>query len=148
QRVYSATWGTSSVYTPGFVLDGQEWKGWFDHNPLPDPADRSAGTLAVRIDGRRAKITFSSHSNSKDVEAHVVPLAMDVSSEVRAGENRGRKLTHSFVALDLFSQKLTDKDGELTVDLPFDYATAQAVAVWVTAAGSVTPLQVVGGYLR
>jgi hypothetical protein len=148
QREYSATWGTSSVYTPGFVLDGQEWKGWFDHNPLPEPGDRSAGTLAVRIDGRTARITFSPHSASKDMEAYVVPLAMDVSSEVRAGENRGRKLTHSFVALDLVSQKLTNKDGEFTVNLPFEYADAQAVAVWVAAVGSVTPLQVVGGYLK
>ncbi len=148
QREYSAAWGTSSVYTPGFVLDGQEWKGWFDHNPLPEPGDRSAGTLEARIDGRTARITFSSPSGSKEVEAHVVPLAMDVSSEVRAGENRGRKLSHSFVALDLVSQKLTGKNGVLAVDLPFDYAKAQAVAVWVTATGSVTPLQVVGGYLR
>jgi hypothetical protein len=148
QREYSTAWGTSSVYTPGFVLDGQEWKGWFEHNPLPEPGDRSAGSLEVMIEGQTARITFSQYSGSKDVEAHVVPLAMDVSSEVRSGENRGRKLTHSFVALDLVSRKLSDKRGVLTVDLPFDYARAQSVAVWVTASGSITPLQVVGGYLR
>ena len=73
---------------------------------------------------------------------------MDVSSDVLAGENRGRKLAHSFVALDIVSRKLIDKNGELTVELPFEYAAAKAVAVWVTPVGSVRPVQAVGGYLR
>jgi hypothetical protein len=148
QREYSTAWGTSSVYTPGFVLDGREWKGWFDGNPLPGPSDRSAGTLEVKIEGQTAQITFAKSPGSKEIEAHVVPLAMEVSSDVRAGENRGRKLAHSFVAVDLVTRKLSEKNGEFSVELPFDYAKAQAVAVWVTSAGSVTPEQVVGGYLR
>jgi hypothetical protein len=49
-------------------------------------------------------------------------MAMDVSSDVLAAENRVRKLAHSFVALDLVSRKLSEKNGELTVQLPFDYA--------------------------
>jgi hypothetical protein len=148
QQEYSAAWGTSSVYTPGFVLDGQEWKGWFDHSPLPEPHDRPAGTLEVKIEGQTAKITFSQYSGLKDIEAYIVPLAMDISSDVRAGENRGRKLAHSFVALDLVSQKLSGKNGELGMELPFVYANAQAVAVWVTPVGSVIPVEVVGGYLK
>jgi hypothetical protein len=71
-----------------------------------------------------------------------------VSSDVRAGENRGRKLAHSFVALDLVSRKLSDQNGEFTVELPFDYAAAKAVAVWVTPIGSIKPVQALGGYLR
>jgi hypothetical protein len=67
---------------------------------------------------------------------------------VRAGENRGRKLTHSFVALDLVSRKLNGNHGEFTGELPFDYPAAKAVAVWVTVAGSVKPVQGAGGYLK
>jgi hypothetical protein len=148
QRQYSTAWGTSSVYTPGFVLDGQEWKGWFNGSPLPKSQDRSAGTLEVKIKGQTARITFARTSGPKEIEVCVVPLAMDVSSDVRAGENRGRKLAHSFVALDLVTRKLSDTNGELGVELPFDYSKAQAVAVWVTAAGSVTPVQAAGGYLK
>jgi hypothetical protein len=148
QQEYSTVWGTSSVYTPGFVLDGQEWKGWFNGSPLPKPGEQSAGTLEVSIQGRTATIRFSRNSGSKEIEAHIVPLAMDVSSDVLAGENRGRKLPHSFVALDIVSGKLSDKNGELTVELPFEYGTAKAVAVWVTPVGSVRPVQAVGGYLR
>jgi hypothetical protein len=148
QREYWTVWGTSSVYTPGFVLDGQEWKGWFNGSALPEPGKQSAGTLEVRIQGQTATIRFTANSGSQGVEAHVVPLAMDVSSNVLAGENRGRKLAHSFVALDIISRKLSEKDGKLTVELPFEYAAAKAVAVWVTPVGSVRPVQAVGGYLR
>ena len=148
QRSYSAVWGNSSVYTPGFVLNGQEWKGWFNGSPLPEPGKQTVGTLEVRIQGQTATIRFTANSGSEGIEAHVVPLAMDVSSDVLAGENRGRKLAHSFVALDIISRKLSDKDGELTIKLPFEYAAAKAVAAWVTPVGSVRPVQAVGGYLR
>ena len=148
QRAYSAAWGTSSVYTPGFVLDGAEWKGWFNGSPLPGSGDRPAGRLEVTIKNQTATITFSKNSGGQELEAHLVPMAMDVSSDVRAGENRGRKLAHSFVALDLVSKKLDSKNGELTIDLPFDYAAAKAVAVWVTPVGSVKPVQAAGGYLN
>jgi hypothetical protein len=148
QRAYAAGWGASSVYTPGFVLDGAEWKGWFEGNPLPEPSDRPAGTLEVKIEKQTATIRFSGNSGVKEAEAYLVPMAMDVSSEVRAGENRGRTLSHSFIALDLISKKLVNKNGEFTVELPFDYAAANAVAVWVNQVGSVKPVQAAGGYLR
>jgi hypothetical protein len=148
QRSYSAVWGISSVYTPGFVINGQEWKGWFSGNPLPNSDDRSAGTLEVRIRNGTAKIVYSGNSVPKDIEAHIVPLAMDVSSDVRAGENRGRKLAHSFVALDLVSLKLSGANGQFSGELPFDFGAAKAIAVWVNPAGSLNPLQATGGLLR
>src|ERR1700737_4679799 len=58
QRSYSAVWGILSVYTPGFVLNGQEWKGWFSGNPLPGASDRPAGNLEVKIGNHVAKISF------------------------------------------------------------------------------------------
>jgi hypothetical protein len=57
-------------------------------------------------------------------------MAMDVSSDVLAAENRGRNLAHSFVALYLVSRKLSEKNGELTVSTSVDHAAAKAVAVW------------------
>jgi len=100
------------------------------------------------IKNETATITFSGTSGRQEFEAHLVPMAMDVSSDVRAGENRGRKLAHSFVALDLISKKLDSKNGALTVELPFNYAAAKAVAVWVTPVGSAKPVQAAGGFLN
>ncbi len=148
QRSYSAAWGISSVYTPGFVFNGQEWKGWFGGNPLPIPGDRSAGTLDVKIRNGIARIAYAGYSGSKEIEAHIVPLAMEAISDVRAGENRGRKLSHSFVALDLVSLKLSGGNGLFSGEMSLNFAAAKAVAVWVTPAGSLGPLQATGGFLR
>jgi hypothetical protein len=147
QQSYSVFWGTSSVYTPGFVLDGQEWKGWFAGDPLPDPAGR-AGTLDITVANGTAKISFSGNPEKKTVDVHVVPLAMNVSSEVRAGENRGRKLAHSFVALDLITMRLTGREGTFSGELPLNSPEAAALAVWVTSAGSLKPLQAAGGLIK
>ena len=148
QRSYSMVWGTSSVYTPGFVLDSREWKGWFAGNPLPAPTEHAAGVLEVRVTGGSAKISFSGNSEEKAVEAWVAPLAMNVSSEVRAGENRGRKLTHNFVALDLIAAPLTGGNGVFLGEIPLNRSEASAVAVWVTPAGSLKLLQAAGGMIR
>ena len=147
QQTYSVAWGTSSVYTPGFVLDGQEWKGWFSGNPLPNADNRSAGKLEVKIADKTATIEFAGYSGLKEIDAYVAPLEMNVSSQVLAGENRGRKLAHSFVALSLNVRRVSNENGTFKVEVPFDYAAATAVAVWVTAPESARPLQVVGGYL-
>jgi len=148
QQSYTISWGTSSVYTPGFVLDGQEWKGWFAGDPLPDPVGRAVGTLDIRVDNGTAKISFSGNSEEKVVEVHAVPLAMNVSSEIRAGENRGRKLAHSFVALDLITFRLTGREGTFSGEFPFNEPEAVALAVWVTPAGSLKPLQAAGGLIK
>jgi hypothetical protein len=148
QRSYSALWGNSSVYTPGFVFDGREWKGWFSGDSVPNPQDRSAGILEVRIKNGTASIAYSGKPGPKEIDAHIVPLAMDVSSDVRAGENRGRKLAHGFVALDLFSLKLSGENGRFSGELPWDFPAAKAIAVWVTPGGSLSPLQATGGFLR
>jgi hypothetical protein len=148
QQSYSIAWGISSVYTPGFVLNGQEWKGWFAGNSLPVSAEHAAGTLEIRVMDGIAKIMFSEASGEKELDVHVVPLAMNVSSEVRAGENRGRRLTHSFVALDLVTVRLTGSNSKFAAEVPLNMSDAAALAVWVTPAGSLKPLQAAGGFLR
>jgi hypothetical protein len=148
QQSYSIAWGTSSVYTPGFVLDGQEWKGWFAGGRLPDAGGGAAGVLEVRVVNGIAKISFSGNPEEKAVEVHLVPLAMNVSTEVRAGENRGHRLTHNFVALDLITMRLTGYQGVFAGEIPLNPSEATALGAWVTAPGSFKPLQAAGGMLR
>src|SRR5215471_9400646 len=47
QRAYAAEWKSRSVYTPGFVLDGKEWRGWFNRDELPPASTQPAGTLSA-----------------------------------------------------------------------------------------------------
>jgi len=148
QQAYSIAWGTSSVYTPGFVLDGQEWKGWFNGDLLPGANTRSTGKLEVHIADKIARIEFAGFSGLKEIDAYVAPLEMNVRSDVRAGENRGRRLAHSFVALSLSARRISNESGVFKVDVPFDYPAATAIAVWVTAPESAKPIQAVGGNLK
>ena len=41
QQRYAAAWGGDSVYTPGFVVNGKEWRGWFGGNAMPITYDQS-----------------------------------------------------------------------------------------------------------
>jgi hypothetical protein len=148
QRSYSVSWGGSSVYTPGFVLNGREWKGWFDGEPLPETSEREAGILEVKVEGGAAKIKFSGGSDAGTINAYLVPLAMNLSSEVRAGENRGRKLIHNFVALDLVTARLSGHDGTFSGELPFNVSEASALAVWITSSDSLRPIQAAGGLFK
>jgi hypothetical protein len=148
QRAYSIIWGNSSVYTPGFVLDGKEWMGWFSGNPLPDQGKQFAGRLGLKISNKRASIEYSGAPGVQEVDAYLAPLQMNASSEVLAGENRGRHLAHSFIALALASHRLSHENGKFQAELPFDYPGANAVAVWVTLSGSAQPIQAAGGYLK
>src|SRR5437773_2365288 len=35
QGKYAAAWQNESIYTPGFVWNGTEWRGWFNREELP-----------------------------------------------------------------------------------------------------------------
>ena len=83
--------------------------------------------------------------------AEVAPLAGGVTSDVRRGENAGRKLTHEFVALDLLHAKLEKHGGEWSgkVVLPSKTtAPASALALWVHAENDPAALQAAGGWLQ
>ena len=83
-------------------------------------------------------------------EVHAALLAGGLSSNVKAGENRGRRLNHEFVVLTLVDAPLIRNgdvlQGELV--LPARRNTGSlAIAVWTTRAGSLEPLQATGGWL-
>ncbi len=70
------------------------------------------------------------------------------SSDVRAGENRGRRLNHDFVALSLNSVKMESRDSTARAVLQLSLNGAQAIAVWVTQERSLVPIQALGGRLE
>ena len=140
QREYAALWRSRSVYTPGFVLDGREWRG----RELPRASQEKAGVLRVRLAGDRASVSFP--ADGKKFDAHLAWLAGEVESEVKAGENRGRKLRHDFVALTLEAQPLDPKTGTATFAIARPDG-AKAVAAWIVGSGKAEPVQAAGGAL-
>jgi len=153
QRHYAERGRIGSVYTPGFVVAGREWRGWFGGRPLhADEAD-PVGVLAVSIDGDTVSANFEPPPGRRaSYVLHVARLGFGLETAVAAGENRGATLRHDFVVLGYRSRPLPENgDGSwLAMTLPqaSQPAARQGVAAWVTETGSPVPIQATGGWLQ
>jgi hypothetical protein len=145
QRAHAARWRLRSIYTPGFVLDGEEWRN--RQFPRVSPAEIGALRLEVRPD--KVIASFQSKANEpREYDIHLARLGSGLVSDVTAGENRGRRLTHDFVVLAL--QKAQLPAGTNRVELLLDASLARpvrALAGWITLAGEAVPIQAAGGWL-
>ena len=141
------------VYTPGFVFDGREWRGWFERRALPNSRPDKVGVLKATIDADTLTAVFEPLSKlAEPLTLNVALLAFDQSSDVKAGENRGKELHHDFVVVDWrqFPQPTTEDGLHWTLDgLPDRFpVNASGIALWITAGDDPTPLQATGGYLK
>jgi hypothetical protein len=141
------------IYTPQFVLDGQDWHNWFNHKPLQVDDTAKLGPLSLTADGRKITVHFSpTLTRSGRLEAQVVLLAFGVDVPVGAGENQGKTLRHDFLVIADGRAGLTQgKDGSyagtLTLSAPLAFkASRYALAGWVSAADSPLPIQAAGGW--
>lgn len=143
QYAYADRWGSGSVYTPEFVLNGSEWRG----GKLPAPSVEKPGVLSVECsDDGVCRVRFEATGN---YEVNVAVLGAGILSKVRAGENRGRDLRHDFVVLELKTAKMSEGTAELSVAKSAEKGIGrQALAVWVTRRGELTPVQATGGWLE
>lgn len=148
QRSYAAAWGASTVYTPGFVLDGREWRGR-DLADVPAPAGNAGALTATFRDSGEVVVTFQPAAKGAGRwEAHAALLGLGLSSDVKAGENSGRKLQHDFVALAHESAAMAASGDGVRATLKLPAARQPgALAVWITAAGNTEPVQAAGGAL-
>lgn len=151
QREYASHWGSDSVYTPGFVLDGQEWRP--NSARELEPSLKKVGILAVnRIGPRRFKVSFSpkDRTNRNYVISGAL-LGNGLVSHIHSGENAGKNLTHEFVVLDLQSKsaQLTPQNNP-SADFEFEERgnaapLSRSVVFWVLLDGKTIPLQAAGG---
>ncbi len=155
QRDYRLAGSVRSVYTPGFVLKGREWRRWFrieKPDLTPGPA---VGKLEVEVvPGQRAELSFTSGLGRKHTRltAHLAVLGFGVSSDIGGGENAGRTLEEEFVVLGVTSSKSKAATAEFGWSLPWPDVRQvdtkrQAVVVWISRAGNPGPVQATGGWI-
>lgn len=143
QSEYARIWGTSSVYTPCFVKNGEEWKADHASSPTPKPA----GILSASVEGEALVSTYAPGSaTAATYEIHAAILGCDLSSKITSGENQGATLRHDFVVLDTVHGAAGEKI-HLSRQAG-DQAPRLALAVWVTLKGELKPLQATGGWLK
>src|SRR5438034_9792232 len=151
QQHYAAAWGGDSLYTPSFVVNGKEWRGWFCGNAMPITATK-VGVLRVSVgDDGKVSATFAPDAmQARPLALTVALLGNDLESDVKRGENSGRKLRHDFVVLQLAKTDLI-ASGDCwigSISIPKQNAEKpRAFAAWVSEEDVDSPIQTTGGWL-
>ena len=161
QRRYHTLGRTQNVATPGFVINGHGWNGWFRRQTMRRPGHLTNIQLEVSVGQSQVhvKATNSPHEN---LIAHVAILGFGIETLVQRGENKGKSLSHDFVVIGYEQSQLqastTRKSTpqsiskfETALPLPPTVANSrhrQAIVVWVADKRQPAPLQVVGGWFN
>lgn len=158
QRTHRSEGNINSVYTPGFVVAGTEWRGWFSRQPLPTNNTNIIGNLQLRVSGNSRYIARFDQIEKKrtPLQLTVVILGMNLVTNVKHGENSGKQLHHDFVVLDLIEEVSNDTlwQGKLPkFDTLVSFQNGEnikslAIAAWVSQVNNLRPIQSVGGYLK
>ena len=152
QRRYAREQSLKTVYTPGFLYNGQEWRGWFSRRLASLPRGDESGVLELSVIDELATVKFSPvHLASDNLRVNVAILGFDLKTEVKAGENRGRELPHDFIVLGVASNNMTVNENiyQSKIKLPQTSVSAPRYAVvsWVSSDKKISPLQATGGWL-
>lgn len=155
QREHARRGGLGSVYTPGFVVHGQEWRGWFRRPVLELDNPPPAGIITLDVDRAASRVNASylaAARVSAALELHLAVLGFGLSTQVGGGENAGRALQHDFVVLGYARSAMGGASPrfEAATALPAAShpAARYALAGWVSKRGDPVPLQAVGGWLQ
>ena len=113
QRKTAAFGGAGFVYTPQFVFNGRDFKGWDDSrlnnaiNQTQKLASRANLTLNA-VNGDDGSITLKASAETlnptdiKNADVFVALYENGLVTQVKAGENNGRELKHDYVVRKLF----------------------------------------------
>ncbi|WP_160711764.1 DUF1223 domain-containing protein [Chitinophaga solisilvae] len=127
QKQYAAWLRLSTIYTPQVVINGQtEMVGSDESSVLSGIRsalqETSASGLTIRatVTGKEAVISYT--GIAADASAHILVALVqkNASSQVAAGENAGKQLTHVQIVRALEQQPL-QAQGQVSAGLPRDF---------------------------
>ncbi len=113
QRKTAAFGGAGFVYTPQFVFNGRDFKGWDNSrlNTAINQSQKLASRANLTLDAVSAEdgsITLKASAETlnpadiKNADVFVVLYENGLVTNVKAGENVGRELRHDYVVRQLF----------------------------------------------
>ncbi len=148
QKDYKRLKLSATVATPGFIVAGEGWNGWFKRQPVPLKSATAAGLLTANIKDNVAQVRFNpTQETQHDLQLYVAVLGFDQVTKVVAGENSGKALPHDFVVMGYKRTAMENIHGKLTAQLTlpnvsrFD-SPQKALVFWVSSTGNPTPIQV------
>ena len=154
QRRYAQQQSLSTVYTPGFILNGKEWRKWFNSRRLNfKDSSEMPGKLVIERNRTQIKADFSTeHYSNRALIMNLALVGLGISSEVNRGENSGRTLHHDFVVLEhtinlIERQKDGNYQGQFQLPRTHLKAEKLALVAWISSTSDLMPIQATGGYL-
>lgn len=100
QRSYARVLKSRTVYTPAFVVNGRPARP----GRIPELASadsHAVGDLQVAVQDGILTARYAALSNGPaPTQLHAAVLGMGLTTDIRAGENRGRHSRHEFVVLE------------------------------------------------
>lgn len=150
QRQHKYLGNINSVYTPGVVKDGKEFRQWYNGFSLNDKK-AEVGKLGGRIVNKQLRLKFNNLTKYQNLTLNVALLGADIVSEVESGENSGQILHHDFVVLKHHQYPKSTKNNTIRWQVPVPVsnisAPRYAIAVWVSRANH-QPIQATGAWLH
>jgi len=153
QQDYKRLGHTNHVATPGFIVDGKGWTGWFARQALSIEKQTTPAKLTVNLNNNRADVTFMSIEQSDEpVIITVAILGFDQHTAIKRGENKGDVLKHDFVVLNhkkvtVDAKNFSYKTNVALPDTSTFNSPQQAIVIWASTNKDPRPLQVVADWL-
>ena len=144
QYRYKHDGNVNVVYTPGFLVNGQEWRGWRSSSiPL---ANNDAGALSVKIQKQRLSAEYRGDSKQL-LQLHVAILGFDIKTSIEAGENQGRNLEQQFLVLGHNQTRSNHNVWQAKLPEVAYSASKYGFVAWVSTLDNQKPIQATGGWL-
>ena len=133
QRKSAAFAGAGFVYTPQFVMNGRDFKGW-DNSRLNEKIDSSqklASRANLSLDALtqtngditlKATAQATKPSDAKNTDVFIALYENKLVSKVNAGENSGRELKHDYVVREFFGAYQISNQNEFSKNFALNSA--------------------------
>ncbi len=148
QKDYKRLGLSPTVATPGFIVAGEGWNGWFRRQPVPLKPVKAVGVLTANIERNEAHVSFNPIQDYKQtLQLYVAILGFDQKTRVFAGENSGKELPHDFVVIGYKRTAMEKAKGQFTAQLTLPNvdrfnSPRKALVFWVCHQGDPSPIQV------
>jgi hypothetical protein len=144
QYLYKHDGNVNVVYTPGFLVNGQEWRGW--RNSSIPFAKKQVGTLSIKIQRQGLSAEYKG-DNKQLLQFHVAILGFNIKTSVEAGENQGRNLEQQFLVLAHNQTRSTQNIWQTKLPEVGRSASKYGFVAWVSSLDNQKPIQATGGWL-
>ena len=133
QRKGAAFGGAGFVYTPQFVMNGRDFKGW-DNSRLNEAVEKSqniasrANLTLNTVTAANGEITLKASaqatkpSDAKNSDVFIALYENKLVSKVNAGENSGRELKHDYVVREFFGAYQISNQNEFSKNFTLNSA--------------------------